>query len=296
MINMLKSNRKITFSPLIVGVMNWGCWGKDMSNKQMGLLINQCVDAGLTSFDHAAIYGGYTTEATFGSAFSQTELKRSEVQLISKCGIQYPSSNMLYRVKHYDYSAAEITRSVEQSLTNLKTDYLDVLLLHRPSPIMHVDEVLDALTRLLDAGKILSFGVSNFEPSKLDLIRSVVSVAYNQIEFSLSHHEPLTDGQLDYMQMHQIQAMAWKPLGNVFSEAAVNPNLHQVLTMLSDKYECAIDVLLLAWILKHPAGIIPVIGTTSIVRLCNQKNAAKVELHLEDWFAMYEASLEHKVP
>lgn len=287
---------KIKFSPLLVGVMNWGVWGKNYNTAQMKLLINQCVDSGLTSFDHAAIYGAYTTEAAFGAAFTQTGLSRGAVQFISKCGIQYPSENSTFRIKHYDYSAQEIIRSAEQSLTNLQTDYLDLLLFHRPSPLMHMDEVLEALTKLMESGKVLSFGVSNFEPPKMDLIRSVVPLSCNQIEFSLTHHEPLTNGQLDYLQTHDIQPMAWKPLGTIFSAPENNPDLLDVLSGLSANYSCSLDVLLLAWILKHPSKIVPVIGTTSIERIRNQSTATSIQLTLEDWFQMYTTSLGYKVP
>lgn len=291
------NNQTIKLSPLIIGVMNWGVWGKNMSKQEMSSFINACYDEGLSSFDHAAIYGGYTTEFAFGEAFKQTTLNRGDLQLISKCGIQYPSEHTTYKIKHYDYSAKEIIRSVEQSLKNLKTDYLDVLLFHRPSPIMELNEILEALNHLFSTGKVLSFGVSNFEPSKVELIKSIVPVAYNQIEFSLTHHTPLTDGQLDYMQLHHIQPMVWKPLGQVFTESfyAKNP-LIEILSDLSVKYECSVDVLLLAWLLKHPTHILPVIGTTSLERIKNQKTALNIHLTLEDWFEMYVASMGHKVP
>lgn len=218
------------------------------------------------------------------------------MQLISKCGIQHPSDNSSYQIKHYDYSAKEIKRSVEQSLKNLQTDYLDVLLFHRPSPLMPLDEVLEALTQLFDAGKVLSFGLSNFEPAKTVLIQSVVPVAYNQIEFSLTHHTPLTDGQLDFMQLNQIQPMAYKPLGDIFKgDMLAKGALIEVLTAMSVKYECAVDVLLLAWILMHPTHILPVIGTTSMERIINQKGALSIKLSLEDWFEMYVASMGHQV-
>jgi len=289
-------NQKIKFSPLIIGVMNWGVWGKNMSQAEMSILINQCVDEGLTTFDHAAIYGGYTTEAAFGEAFSQTGLSRREVQLISKCGIQYPSQQTPYGIKHYNYSASEVIRSVEQSLKNLQTDYLDVLLFHRPSPLMFLEEILEALTKLFDSGKILSFGVSNFEPAKIDLIKKVVPIAYNQIEFSLTHHTPLTDGQLDYMQLHNIQPMAWKPLGEVFSSSFNYPILLDLLNNLATKYNCTVDILLLAWVMQHPTKVLPVIGSTSIDRISNQKAAINIKLSLEDWFEMYTLSMGSKVP
>lgn len=282
-------------SELIIGVMNWGHWGKNLTTKEMAMLMNQCVDLGLSSFDHAAIYGGYTTEAAFGRSFVNSGLRRSDIQLISKCGIQYPCENSRYIVKHYNYSTQEIIRSVEQSLTNLHTEYLDVLLFHRPSPLMNLNEVLEALTQLFDSGKILSFGVSNFEQSKMDLLRSVVPVTFNQIEFSLNHHEPLTNGVLDYMQLHHVQPMAWKPLGTIFSHAD-KPLLNQLLFELSEKYGCTVDALLLAWILFHPTRVLPVIGSTNINRIKNQKNALEIQLEREDWFALYESSMGHKVP
>jgi predicted oxidoreductase len=289
-------NQPINLSPLIIGVMNWGIWGKNMTAQEMSDFIMACCDEGLSSFDHAAIYGGYSTETAFGEAFGKTGLNRRAVQFISKCGIQYPSTHSPYKIKHYDYSAKEIIRSAEQSLSNLKTDFLDVLLFHRPSPVMALDEILEALNHLFSSGKVLSFGVSNFESSKIDLIKSVVPVAYNQIEFSLTHHTPLTDGQLDYMQLHHIQPMAWKPLGNVFSAAFNQVNLMAILTKFSKKYNCSVDVLLLAWLLKHPTKVIPVIGTTSIARVINQKTSKDINLSLEDWFEMYEGSMERKVP
>ena len=282
-------------SELIIGVMNWGHWGKNLTTKEMALLMNQCVDLGLTSFDHAAIYGGYTTEAAFGQSFVNSGLRRSDMQLISKCGIQYPCENSRHFVKHYDYSAQEIIRSVEQSLTNLHTEYLDVLLFHRPSPLMNLHEIHEALTQLFDSGKVLSFGVSNFEQSKMDLLRSVVPISFNQIEFSLIHHEPLTNGVLDYMQLNHVQPMAWKPLGAIFSKAD-RPLLKQLLSELAEKYGCTVDALLLAWIKFHPTKVLPVIGTTCINRIKNQKNALDVQLELEDWFALYEASMGQKVP
>jgi predicted oxidoreductase len=286
---------KVNLSPLVVGVMNWGHWGKNFTPKEMAFLMNQCVELGLSSFDHAAIYGGYTTEAAFGTSFMNSGLNRSDIQLISKCGIQYPCENSRHLVKHYDYSAKEIIRSVEQSLVNLQTEYLDVLLFHRPSPLMHLNEIVEALTQLFDSGKVLSVGVSNFEQSKMDLLRSVVPIHFNQIEFSLSHHEPLTNGVLDYVQLHHIQPMAWKPLGTIFSNTNT-PVLSQLLSQMSEKYQCTVDALLLAWILFHPSKVLPVIGTTNIERIKNQKNALQVKIDLEDWFALYEASLGHKVP
>ena len=174
--------------------MNWGVWDKNLSTTEMVHLINLCIENKITTFDHADIYGGYTTEGQFGKAFSEGKISREKIQLISKCGIQAVAENRSTRLKHYDYSKEHIIWSVENSLKNLQTDYLDVLLLHRPSPLMVADEIAEAVEKLKSEGKIIDFGVSNFSSSQTDLIRSKTEVSYNQIQFSATHHEAMLDG------------------------------------------------------------------------------------------------------
>ncbi len=157
---------QISLSSIIAGTMSWGVWGKNYSTHQMATLLECCLQNGITSFDHADIYGDYTTEAAFGVAFKESNIKREEVQFISKCGIQLLGGTRNNAIKYYDYSKEYIINSVEQSLKNLHTDYLDVLLLHRPSPLMHADEIAEAINNLKKDGKIISFGVSNFSPSQ----------------------------------------------------------------------------------------------------------------------------------
>jgi predicted oxidoreductase len=153
------------------------------------------VENAITTFDHADIYGGYTTEAIFGKALLQSKISRDTIQLISKCGIQHTVENRPEnKVKHYDYSKKYIIWSAENSLKNLKTDYLDVFLLHRPSPLLQPDEVAEAVTQLKKEGKILDFGVSNFTSSQTELIREQTNVAFNQIQFSATDFQAMTDG------------------------------------------------------------------------------------------------------
>ena len=152
---------KTKLSKIIAGTMNWGQWDKKLSTQQMIHLINICIENKITTFDHADIYGGYTTEAEFGKAFGESNISRDKLQIISKCGIKHTQGRD-YPIKHYDYSAAYIIWSVENSLKNLQTDYLDVLLLHRPSPLMQADEIAEAVEKLKSDGKIIDFGVSNF--------------------------------------------------------------------------------------------------------------------------------------
>ena len=293
----LKPMTKKPFSKIIAGTMTWGIWGKNLDKKQMIELINSCIELGITTFDHADIYGGYTTEAAFGNAFGESQIDRNNIQLISKCGIQLLSNNRNTQIHHYDYSKSYIIWSAEESLKNLKTDYLDLLLLHRPSPLMRVDEIAEAIEKLKSEGKILDFGVSNFTPSQTDLIQTKLKVNFNQIEFSVTHFEPMLDGSLDYMQLQKIQPMCWSPMGSVFKKVdEKSARVKNLATKLSSKYDVEIDALLLAWILKHPAGILPVFGTANKTRIANLMKATTVEMELEDWFAFWTESSGNSIP
>ena len=217
--------------------------------------------------------------------------------LISKCGIQYTAENRNNTIKHYNYSKSYIVWSVEQSLQNLQTDYLDILLLHRPSPLMHADEITEAVQILKKEGKINDFGVSNFTPSQTDLIQSKISINYNQIQFSVTDLEAMLNGSLDHMQLHTIRPMAWNPLGSVFkSEDEKSKRVAIQGKALAEKYDVSLDILLLAWILKHPSGIVPVCGTTDAKRISQLMQATSIALDLEDWFSLWVASTGNKVP
>ena len=288
----------VKLSPIIAGVMNWGVWDKNLNTNEMNHLINLFFENGITSFDHADIYGGYTTEADFGKAWAASKLDRNKVQLISKCGIQYVSENRPQNiVKHYNYSKDYIIWSAENSLKNLQTDYLDVFLLHRPSPLLQADEVAEAVEKLKSDGKILSFGVSNFTPSQTELLRQKTEISFNQIQFSATNHEAMLDGSLDYMQLHKITPMAWNPLGVVFREnTAQTQRLKLLFSKLVDKYHVGSDLILLAWILQHPANILPVAGTINVSRIQQLMKAKSLVLDTQDWFAIWTESMGNKVP
>ena len=288
---------KTTFSPIIAGVMTWGSAGKNLTENEMTRLISVFLDAGIDSFDHADIYGGHTTEESFGNAFLKSGLARGQVKLISKCGIKYPSDQRQIDIKHYDYSANYIIWCVENSLKKLQTDYLDLMLLHRPSPLMMGEEIAEAVTVLKRDGKILDFGLSNFTPSQTELVARHVPVSYNQIQFSLTNDSAMTDGSLDYMQLQNIRPMAWNPLGTVYRENVEQTlRINNLLEILKNKYSVTSDIILLAWILKHPAKIIPVCGTTDAARINNLMKASTLELELEDWFSLWVESRGEKVP
>ncbi|MDB4642965.1 aldo/keto reductase [Flavobacteriaceae bacterium] len=286
-----------TFSKIIAGTMTWGAWGKNYTTSEMSNLIEDSLELGISTFDHADIYGGYTTEADFGEAFNQSNVDRSMVQFITKCGIQYPSEQRPLEVKHYDYSAEHIIWSTEKSLQNLKTDYIDVLLLHRPSPLMDPKEIAKAFDHLKSQGKVKSFGVSNFTASQLSLLSSENLIEWNQIECSLTQSNLMFDDTLNYMSINQIGAMAWSPLGSYFKEDNnQNKRIKPLLSKMCSTYNASEDQILLAWLLHHPANIHPVVGTTQKERLKDAVDALSIKLKIQDWFLLLEASWGHKVP
>lgn len=286
-----------TFSPLIAGSMLWGKWGKNLPKAEMASLIHHFIDNGITSFDHADIYGGYTTEAEFGEAWAHTGIPREKIQLISKCGIRMVSENRNHRLGHYDYDKEYILQCCDLSLKNLRTDYLDLFLMHRPSPLMEGEVIAEAASLLLEQGKIKSFGLSNFTPSQTELVRQYIPVGYNQIEFSVTNHSPLTDGQLDHMMLHKIRPMAWAPLGKVFKEdSADNRRIRKVLDSLAGKYGVDHDIVLLNWVMRHPSKVIPVVGTADLHRVMRLRQALEFTMEREDWFELYVAGMGHPVP
>ncbi|KLT69560.1 aldo/keto reductase family oxidoreductase [Flavobacterium sp. ABG] len=284
---------KTTLSPIISGTMNWGVWDKNLTTKEMENMIQVCIENKITTFDHADIYGSYTTEADFGKAFQASKISREKLQLITKCGIQMIAEKRPEnKIKHYEYSKEYIVWSVEESLKKLKTDYVDVFLLHRPSPLMQADEIAEAVEKLKAEGKILDFGLSNFTSSQTELIRQKTDVNYNQVQFSATHFEAMTDGSLDYMQTHEIRPLSWNPLGTVFREDTKKTRrLKKLLSTLVEKYHFGSDTLLLSWILKHPAKVIPIAGTVNIARIQSLMKAVELKMDKEDWFAIWSESM-----
>jgi predicted oxidoreductase len=223
------------------------------------------------------------------------------MQLISKCGIQMVSVNRPHhKIKSYDTSYEHIIESVERSLSNLATDYIDCLLIHRPDPLFHADEVAKAFEQLKQQGKVLEFGVSNFRKWQVDLLRSRFPVSVNQVECSLLHLEPFGDGTLDQCQQHNIIPMAWSPMGggNLFiidDEDERNKRIIAVANILAEKYATGADVILLSWLMTHPSGILPVLGTSKIERVHAAVAATLLKLEREEWFMLWRASTGREV-
>ena len=284
-------------SNIISGTMGWGSWGHNLNLKEMENLIKTCYELGINTFDHADIYGGYTTEGDFGKAFLNSGINRSDVFFISKCGIQYPSEKRKLPLKYYDYSKEYIIKSVETSIKYLNADYLDLILLHRPSPLMDTNEIASAIDHLKNQGKIKAFGVSNFEFSQIELLKSNCEIELNQIEFSLTNNKSAFNGLFDYLLTNKIKAMAWSPLGTYFkSKDEKSKRIKKVLKPLMEKYDASEDQLLLAWIMNHPLKISPVIGTTNKERIKAAIESLNINMEKSDWFSLLVASQGHKVP
>ena len=269
----------------------------------IGRLIGQSVEIGLTTFDHADIYGVYAVEEAFGEGLRAWGGPRRSIELVTKCDIMMKvPERPHHRVKFYDTSAQHIVASVERSLKLLGTDYLDVLLIHRPDPLMDADETAHALDGVIKSGKVRAVGVSNFTPSQFDLLQSRLSAKLitNQIEHSVLHTPPLTDGSLDHAQRLRYAPMIWSPLGggSLFTgtgerEARVRAALQ---TVAAEVGAPDISAVAIAWLLRHPARLIPVLGSMKPERLKAMASALDIKLDRQQWFLILEASEGRKVP
>ena len=271
-----------------------GAWRWKLEPAHIETLVNTALDQGITSFDHADIYGDYSNEKLFGEVLRKNPSLREDIELITKCGIQLTSPAMPQnRVKHYDTSAKHILQQAERSLQNLHTDRIDLLLIHRPDPLMNPIEVAEAFTKLKEQGKVLHFGVSNFTPHQFDMLQTHLPfpLVTNQIEWSLYHNAPLTNGALDHLIQNHVKPMAWSPLGAGIHFAADDEHgtrLAKGLATLSMHYNEAPEAqLLLAWLLRHPANALPVIGTTKPERIVEAAEALAIDLNRQDWFEMW---------
>jgi predicted oxidoreductase len=292
---------EIKLSPVIAGCMKWGKWGSCFSTADYLSTIESCVENNITSFDHADIYGDYTTEKEFGDALKNNSALRTKIQLITKCGIKMLSANRpIHQIKSYDTSYNYIVQCVEKSLENLHTDYIDFFLIHRPDPLMDPVAIAEAFTKLKQQGKVLHSGVSNFTPAQVSLINNNFPVEVNQIEISISHLEPFHNGQLDQCFQENIIPMAWSPLGggSLFSKETdqKNKKILDIAESLGKKYDTGIANILLAFLTTHPAGIIPVLGTSKIERLNSAIANSGLRLEREEWFMLWAASAGHDVP
>lgn len=290
-----------------VSRLAYGAWrlldeGRSADVQRTLALIETCLDCGITTFDHADIYGAYRCEEAFGAALRARPGLRQRMELVTKCGIMLVNpARPQTRIKHYDYSRQHIIASVERSLSNLATDYLDVLLLHRPSPLLDPDEVAEALTLLMTQGKVRHAGVSNFTPSQFDALASRMSrpLVTNQVELHPLRLEPFLDGTLDQCVQRRISPMAWSPMAGgrlAKGEGEAETRVRAVLSTLCRQYGAELDQIVYAWLLRHPAKIIPMLGTQRPERITSAVRALSLKMDTQDWFAVWSASSGAPVP
>jgi len=283
------------FSRLVMGT--WRLVDEPALNAKETLrLIEECVDLGITTFDEADIYGNYGSEEVFGQALNLNPSLKHKIEVVTKCGIKLISDKRpAHKVKHYDTTKEHIIASVENSLKVMDLDHIDLLLIHRPDPLMNPDEIAEAFTLLNEHGKVFHFGVSNFTVRQFELLQSRISLPLvtNQVEASLLYRELMLDGTIDYLFQHKISPMAWSPFGGgaLFSKDSQYQDLHRVLAELSQKYDGAgYDQLALAWLYYHPANLIPILGTKKIERIKAAAAAEEIKLSREEWFKLWSAA------
>lgn len=262
-----------------------------------------CLELGITTIDTAEIYGLYSVESAIGAAFKQQPGLRDQFQLISKCGIDVPSDEKKsVTLPHYNASASNLVHCTEKSLQLLNTDHLDILLVHRPDWFSSADDTASGLNQLIAEGKILHSGVSNYNPSQLDLLNERVEhqLVTNQIEFSLMSPAALDDGTLTQCEQLRIRPMAWSPLGGgrLFdknNQAA--QRIRSCMDELRPKYnDAADDALAFAWVMAHPSNPLTILGSNQAKRIRSAAQAAEIKMNRQDWYALWQAAHGYSVP
>jgi predicted oxidoreductase len=244
------------------------------------------------------IHRGYTAEALLGDALKAAPALRDQIEIVTKCDIVAPVGRHAgTRVKHYDTSPAHITTSVEASLRDMATDRVDLLLIHRPDPLINPDETGAALDALVATGKVRAVGVSNFRPWDMDLLQSRMTtrLATNQIELSLMAHEGFVNGDVAYLHQHRIAPMAWSPLAGGQLASAAPAGMREKLDALAAEVDMDWSAVAIAWLLHHPAGILPVMGTNNLARLAQISDALRVPMDRQTWYELYTLALGREV-
>ena len=296
----IELNPGLTLSRLAYGVWRLS-EAADTSAQAVAGRIQACLDQGITTFDHADIYGGYSCEALFGAALRAQPGLKTRMEIVTKCDIMLLSDQRPdNRVKHYDTSAAHVQASVERSLHNIGVDAIDLLLIHRPDPLMDHHALGACLDSLIQSGKVRAAGVSNFMPWDMDLLQSAMKnrLVSNQIEISLMQTRGFVDGQIAHAQRLGVPVMAWSPLGGgrLFGQDAAALRLRPALQRLASAQGVDETAVAIAWLLQHPARIIPVLGTNDMQRIARMQDALRVTLDRQTWFELYSLANGAEVP
>ncbi|MCU0446454.1 MAG: aldo/keto reductase [Microscillaceae bacterium] len=294
---------ELKLSQIVYGVWRLLDDPEGFDNQRIERKIMTCLESGINTFDHADLYGGnYQIEGLFGKVLAEKPHLREQMVLVSKCGIQLlcPSRPQNY-VKHYNTSREYIIYSAERSLQELHTDHLDILLIHRPDPLLRAEEAAEALNSLIQQGKIRYAGVSNFTNAQFELLDAYMDkpLITNQIELSLLRTSPILDGTLDMLQRLKINPMAWSPVGGgrLFTGTdAQAQRVQATLATMAQKYMALPEQIALAWLLALPSDVLPVIGTNNLSRIKEAAQSTDIQLDRQDWFILYHASLGQDVP
>ncbi|MCB0490110.1 MAG: aldo/keto reductase [Cyclobacteriaceae bacterium] len=292
---------QLELSRLVMGHWRLAEWG--LTSQELLALTEKTIELGITSFDHADIYGNYSCEKLFGEALALNKGLRDRIQIITKCGIKLVSDKYPERkVKVYDYSFDHIISSVDNSLKHLGTDRIDLLLLHRPAPFFDPAEVSRAFTKLRTEGKVLHFGVSNFTSMQFSMLAAHVDMPLvtNQVEISPYCLEHFVNGNIDFFLKENIKPMAWSPLAGGQLVKPEDEKAKRIFAELKKVAEelggCSVDEVIFAWLLNHPAGILPILGTSKFDRVALAAGALKLKLSLEQWYKIYIASTGSQLP
>ena len=260
--------------------------------------LEACLEQGITTLDLADIYGHYLAESALGGVLRTSPHLRDRLEIVTKCGIVLPGGPVPARVKHYDTSARHVRASVEASLSKMRIERIDLLLLHRPDPLMRPGETTRALEALVKEGKVRALVVSNFAPHDWALLQGALSLPLvtNQIEVSLMAPYAFTDGRVAFLQAKEVHPMAWSPLGRGAIFGTGNPRLGETLDEVARRHGTGRAAVALAWLLAHPAGIMPVVGTNRPERIREVAEAARVDMDRQTWFELLAAATGHEVP
>ena len=295
--NRIKITEDLSFSRIVYGMWRLGD-DADTSPAHVQAKIEACLEQGITTMDQADIYGGYEAEEVLGAALRAAPALKDQIEIVTKCDIVAPAGRYSdARVKYYDTSRAHIVASVDHSLRLMNIDRIDTLLIHRPDPMMDAGETGAALDEVVASGKVRSVGVSNFKLHDWTLLQSAMKAALvtNQIELSLTAHQGFTNGDVAYLQERHTPIMAWSPLGGGTMMTGAGP-VQDALGAVAAANGVDNSAVAVAWLLAHPAQIMPVMGTNNITRIKALSDALKVKMDRQTWFELYTAALGTEVP
>jgi predicted oxidoreductase len=285
-------NKEVSLSRIVYGMWRLGD-DKNTSPDHVRAKIDASLDQGITSFDQADIYGGYEAEEILGNALSGSTL-RNKMEIVTKCDIIAPVGRYAdARVKYYDTSRSHILASVDHSLRLMGIDHIDLLLIHRPDPLMDHHETGAALDEVIASGKVRSVGVSNFRPYDWELLQSAMKnqLVTNQIELSVLAHDSFVNGDVAFHQRIGTPLMAWSPLAGGALFSGDHPDIMSALSNVASQNNVDETAVAIAWLLAHPSRILPVLGTNSLDRIKSMSAALDVKMDRQTWYEIYTAAL-----